>query len=173
MVNVSVFNGKRLGWVNEPRLASFIATTNVYQVLTDPTGSRRFLCVEVLKPISEEPLEHKQIYAQLKEELESNAPDHLNKEEEKALQKHNKAYYRQSLLEDVFHCCFRRPLDTEKGIWLTTAEIFQIMRKFNSAALRDISARQLSLRLSAMGFFAKHTSFGNRYYVFNLLATKE
>lgn len=173
MVNVSVFHGKRLGWVNESRLASFIATTNVYQVLTDPTGSRRFLCVEVLKPISEEPLEHKQIYAQLKEELESNAPDHLNKEEEKALQKHNKAYYRQSLLEDVFHCCFRRPLDTEKGIWLTTAEIFQIMRKFNSAALRDISARQLSLRLSAMGFFAKHTSFGNRYYVFNLLATKE
>lgn len=173
MVTVPVFHGKRLGWVNEPRLASFIATTNVYQVLTDPTGSRRFLCVEVLKPISEEPLEHKQIYAQLKEELESDAPDHLNKEEEKALQKHNKAYYRQSLLEDVFHCCFRRPLDTEKGIWLTTAEIFQVMRKFNSAALKDVSARQLSLKLSAMGFFAKHTSFGNRYYVFNLLATKE
>ena len=70
MVNVPVFRGKRLGWVNESRLASFIATTNVYQVLIDSTGSRRFLCVEVLKPISEEPLEHKQIYAQLKEEPE-------------------------------------------------------------------------------------------------------
>ena len=65
MVNVPVFRGKRLGWVNEPRLASFIATTNAYQVLTDPTGSRRFLCVEVVKPIPEEPLEHKQLYAQL------------------------------------------------------------------------------------------------------------
>lgn len=83
------FAAKRLGWVNESRLASFIATTNVYQVLIDSTGSRRFLCVEVLKPISEEPLEHKQIYAQLKEELKSGAPDYLNKEEEKALQKHN------------------------------------------------------------------------------------
>ena len=51
MVNIPVFRGKRLGWVNEPRLASFIATTNSYQVLTDPTGSRRFLCVEVVKPI--------------------------------------------------------------------------------------------------------------------------
>lgn len=83
MVNVPVFRGKRLGWVNEPRLASFIATTNAYQVLTDPTGSRRFLCVEVVKPIPEEPLEHKQLYAQLKEELESGAPDYLSREEEK------------------------------------------------------------------------------------------
>lgn len=173
MVNVPVFRGKRLGWVNESRLASFIATTNVYQVLIDSTGSRRFLCVEVLKPISEEPLEHKQIYAQLKEELKSGAPDYLNKEEEKALQKHNKAYYRQSLLEDVFHCCFRHPLETEKGIWLTTAEIFQVMRKFNSAALKEVSARQLGLKLSAMGYMAKHTSFGNRYYVFNLSAEKK
>ena len=173
MVNVPVFRGKRLGWVNESRLASFIATTNVYQVLIDSTGSRRFLCVEVLKPISEEPLEHKQIYAQLKEELKSGAPDYLSREEEKVLQKHNKTYYRQSLLEDVFHCCFRHPLEMEKGIWLTTAEIFQVMRKFNSAALKDVSARQLSLKLSAMGFMAKHTSFGNRYYVFNLLAAKK
>ena len=30
MVNVPVFRSKRLGWVNESRLASFIATTNVY-----------------------------------------------------------------------------------------------------------------------------------------------
>ena len=88
------------------------------------------------------------------------------------MQKQNKAYYRQSLLEDVFHCCFRHPLETEKGIWLTTAEIFQVMRKFNSAALKEVSARQLGLKLSAMGYMAKHTSFGNRYYVFNLLAEK-
>lgn len=173
MVNIPVFRGKRLGWVNEPRLASFIATTNSYQVLTDPTGSRRFLCVEVVKPISEKPVEHKQLYAQLKEELKSGAPDYLSREEEKVLQKHNKTYYRQSLLEDVFHCCFRHPLEMEKGIWLTTAEIFQVMRNFNSAALKDVSARQLSLKLSAMGFMAKHTSFGNRYYVFNLLAAKK
>lgn len=168
MVNVPVFRSKRLGWVNESRLASFIATTNAYQVLTDPTGSRRFLCVEVVKVISEEPLEHKQIYAQLKEELKAGAPDYLNREEEKALQKHNKAYYCQSLLEDVFYCCFRRPLETETGVWLTTAEIYQVMRKFNSAALKDVSARQLGFRISAMGFMAKHTYRGNRYYVMHV-----
>ena len=30
-----------------PRLASFIGTTNQKNLLSDPTGSRRFLCVEV------------------------------------------------------------------------------------------------------------------------------
>lgn len=47
------------------------------------------------------------------------------------------------------------------------------MRKFNSAALKEVSARQLGLKLSAMGYMAKHTSFGNRYYVFNLSAEKK
>ena len=168
MVNIPIFRGKRLGWINENRLASFIATTNSYQILTDPTGSRRFLCVEVLHPISDEPLEHKQIYAQLKAELEAGKPDFLNSEEEKLLQKHNKAYYRQSPLEDVFYNCFRQPLETEKGIWLSASEIYNILHRFNSSALKDTSVRFLSLRLPAMGFFAKHSMYGNRYYVVNL-----
>lgn len=171
MTSIPVYHGKRLGWENEPRLASFIATTNSYQILTDPSGSRRFLCVEVLKPISEQPLEHKQLYAQLKTELESGEPDYLSREEEKLLQAQNKSYYRQSPLEDVFYNCFRRPLESEKGIWLTAAEIYKVLHRFNSAALKDVSARQLSLRLSAMGFCPKHSAYGNRYYVLNLLVS--
>ena len=171
MVNVPVYHGQRLGWESEPRLASFIATTNSYQILTDPTGSRRFLCVEVLKPISEQPLEHKQVYAQLKAELTNGEPDYLNREEEKLLQEQNKAYYRQSPLEDVFYSCFCHPPKMEKGIWLTAAEIYKVLHRFNSAALRDISARQLSSRLTAMGFFAKHSSYGNRYYVQSILTS--
>lgn len=168
MVNIPIFRGRRLGWVNENRLASFIATTNSYQILTDPTGSRRFLCVEVLQAISEEPLEHKQIYAQLKAELEAGKPDFLNHEEEQLLQQHNKAYYRQSPLEDVFYNCYRRPMEAEKGIWLTAAEIYNTLHRFNSSAMKDTSVKQLTSHLPAMGFFAKHSMYGNRYYVVNL-----
>ena len=168
MVNIPIFRGKRLGWVNENRLASFIATTNCYQILTDPTGSRRFLCVEVLHAISEEPLEHKQIYAQLKAELKAGKPDFLNHEEEQLLQQHNKAYYRQSPLEDVFYNCYRRPMEAEKGIWLTAAEIYNTLHRFNSSAMKDTSVKQLTSHLPAMGFFAKHSMYGNRYYVMNL-----
>ena len=165
MMSVPVYRGKRLGYVTEPRLASFIATTNSRQLLSDPTGSRRFLCVEVTRMISEEHIEHKQLYAQLKQEVMNGERDYLNKEEEKEMQRRNKAYYRQSPLEDVFHACFRHPDPEEEGRWLTAAEMFRLMNKRNASALRGISAKQLSFRLRAMGFKPRHTDHGNFYHV--------
>ena len=165
MLSVPVYRGKRLGYVTEPRLASFIATTNSQQILSDPTGSRRFLCVEVTDMISNDPIEHKQLYAQLKQEVLSGERDYLNKEEEKEVQRRNKAYYRQSPLEDVFHACFRHPNSEEKGQWYTAAEMFHMMNKRNASALRGISAKQLSYRLTTMGFKPKHTLHGNCYHV--------
>ena len=165
MMSVPVYRGKRLGYVTEPRLASFIATTNSRQILSDPTGSRRFLCVEVTDMISNESIEHKQLYAQLKQEVLAGERDYLNKEEEKEVQRRNKAYYRQSPMEDVFHACFRRPKPEEDGDWMTAAEIFRLMTKHNASALRGISAKQLSYRLTAMGFKPKHTMRGNFYHV--------
>ncbi len=58
------------GLSNLPRTASFIATSNRRDLLTDPTGSRRFICMEVDKKIDCSPIDHAQIYAQLKEEIE-------------------------------------------------------------------------------------------------------
>ena len=165
MMSVPVYRGKRLGYVTEPRLASFIATTNSRQILSDPTGSRRFLCVEVTDMIPNEAIEHKQLYAQLKQEVLDGERDYLNKEEEKEVQRRNKAYYRHSPLEDVFHACFRRPKPEEEGVWLTAAEIFRLMNKRNASALRGISAKHLSFRLIAMGFKPRHTMYGNCYHV--------
>ena len=168
MMSVSVYRGKRLGYVTEPRLASFIATTNSREILSDPTGSRRFLCVEVAHMIPEETIEHKQLYTQLKQEVLHGERDYLNKEEEKEMQRRNKAYYRQSPLEDVFHACFRHPTHTEEGDWLTASEMFRMMNRCNASALRGISAKQLSFRPTAMGFKPKHTVNGNRYYVVHI-----
>jgi predicted P-loop ATPase len=165
MLTVPVYCGKRLGYVTEPRLASFIATTNSRQILCDVTGSRRFLCVEVKQTIGDEALEHKQLYAQLKQELMNGERDYLTKDEEKELQRRNKKFYRQSLLEDVFFACFRVLEDEGEGCWLTAAQLFQIMVKRNPAALRGITAKQLSYRLSGLGLKHKHTNHGNYYWV--------
>lgn len=165
MMSVPVYRGKRLGYVTEPRLASFIATTNSRQILSDPTGSRRFLCVEVTRMISEEPIEHKQLYAQLKQEVLNGERDYLNKDEEKAIQRRNKVYYCQSPLEDVFHACYRHPEADEEGQWFTAAEMFRQMNKRNASALRGVTAKQLSYRLTAMGFKPRHTDHGNVYHV--------
>ena len=165
MMSVPVYRSKRLGYVTEPRLASFIATTNSRQILSDPTGSRRFLCVEVTRMISEERIEHKLLYAQLKQEVLDGERDYLNKEEEKEVQCRNKAYYRQSPLEDVFYAHYRRPNVDAEGEWFTAADMFRILSKKNPSALRGISAKQLSFRLTAMGFKPKHTDHGNFYHV--------
>ena len=165
MMSVPGYRGKRLGYVTEPRLASFIATTNSRQILSDPTGSRRFLCVEVTDMIPNEAIEHKQLNAQLKQEVLDGERDYLNKEEEKEVQRRNKAYYRHSPLEDVFHACFRRPKPEEDGDWMTAAEMFRLMNKRNASALRGISAKHLSFRLIAMGFKPRHTMHGNCYHV--------
>lgn len=165
MLSVPVYRGKRLGYVTEPRLASFIATTNNPHILTDRSGSRRFLCVEVKQFISSEPLQHKQLYAQLKHELEAGLPTYLNKYEEAAWQRHNRKFYQESLLEDVFHSCFRLPENVAEGEWITAAHIFKIMVKHNSTALRGISAKRLSYHLRGLGLESKHTQYGNVYRI--------
>ena len=148
-----------------PRIASFIGTSNQKELLTDTTGSRRFLCVEVKQFISSEPLQHKQLYAQLKHELEAGLPTYLNKYEEAAWQRHNRKFYQESLLEDVFHSCFRLLENVAEGEWLTAAHIFKIMVKHNSTALRGVSAKRLSYHLRGMGLESKHTQYGNVYRI--------
>lgn len=165
MVSVPIYRGKRLGYVTEPRLASFIATTNSRQILCDVSGSRRFLCVEIQEYITEKPIEHKQLYAQLKQELAKGLPDHLSKEEEKELQRHNKAFYRRSTLEDVFHSCYRLPRSDEKGQWFTSAEMFRVLNKHNAPALRGIAPTSLSRLLTVLGVRYKHTNHGNYFHV--------
>ena len=54
-----------------PRIASFIGTSNSRELLSDPSGSRRFICVLVEHPIDCTGIDHAQIYAQLKAELEN------------------------------------------------------------------------------------------------------
>lgn len=165
MVSVPIYRGKRLGYVTEPRLASFIATTNSRQILCDVTGSRRFLCVEVKEYIAVEAIEHKQLYAQLKQELAEGMPDHLSKADEKELQRHNKSFYRRSTLEDVFHSCYRLPRADEKGQWFTSAEMFRVLTKHNAPALRGIAPTSLSRLLTGLGVRYKHTNHGNYFHV--------
>ena len=47
------------------RYASFIGTSNQKDLLTDPTGSRRFICIEVTDPIDTNvTIDYRQLYAQ-------------------------------------------------------------------------------------------------------------
>ena len=74
-------------------------------MLTDPTGSRRFICVVVEHPIDCEAIEHEQLYAQLKTAILSGQRYWFTKEEDQELQKSNLSFYRQGPVEDVLRAC--------------------------------------------------------------------
>ena len=118
------------------RYASFIGTTNETMPLTDPTGSRRFICVEVDGNIDfESAVDYGQLYAQLKYEVEEQRERYfLTKEEEQALMQHNLRYQKMNGLGEMLLSLFEKPMGTseeqpENGRWLSVKEI--------SARLKD------------------------------------
>lgn len=68
-----------------PRIASFIGTSNRKDLLTDPTGSRRFFCIEVKRKIDCTNLDINQVYAQLKTELSAGERYWFTSEEEQEI----------------------------------------------------------------------------------------
>lgn len=148
-----------------PRIASFIGTSNRKDLLTDPTGSRRFVCIEVKEKINCEGIEHNQIFAQLKFELAAGESYWFSEEEEHEIQEHNVAYYRRSSAEEVFYSVFRGAEAGEECCQLSLAEIFKRLKKQNPAAMKDANMIQLGQALIAAGVERKHTKYGNRYRI--------
>ena len=130
---------------NHRRYASFIGTTNESTPLTDPSGSRRFICVSVDGDIDfTTPIEYEQLYAQLEHEVSvQRLRYHLTREEEHALMDHNLQYQRISQLGEQLLTLFEKPEGTsttnpEGGKWMTLKEISARLKKaFKSAYQED------------------------------------
>lgn len=165
MAGLNIRKAYKKNFASLPRMASFIATSNVKELLTDPTGSRRFLCVEVNEKIDCSPLDYLQLYAQLKAELLSGSRYWFTSEEEQEIMEHNLSFYKTPVEEDVFRSCFRVPGEGEAGVLLSAAEIFQCLKKHNSAAMAGITAKAFSRVLTAMKVEKVHRSQGNVYRV--------
>ena len=148
-----------------PRIASFIGTSNQKELLTDTTGSRRFLCVEVKQKIDCSPIDHAQLYAQLKAELLAGEHYWFSMEEENEIQENNRIFYKQSPTQEIFYKCFRLPTDEKEGRLMTATEIFCRLQKKFPAALRGSNASQMGKTLQAIGVKRTHTRHGNAYLV--------
>ena len=148
-----------------PRIASFIGTSNEKSLLTDETGSRRFLCIEVEKPIDCSPIDYAQLYAQLKFELESGKRYWLSKEEEMEIQEHNRAFYRHSPEEEAFFKVFALPKDDEPCFKLTATDIFNQLQKRFPAVFRGANPRNFGKVMTKIGATKMHTMYGSIYLV--------
>ena len=165
MASLSLCKAYQKNYRSLPRIASFIGTSNRKDLLTDPTGSRRFICVVVEHPIDCKAIEYEQLYAQLKEEVLSGERYWFTKEEEQELQRNNLSFYRQGPVEDVLRSCYRSVEKGEECELLSAADIFQCLKKKNPAAMRGANPTSLAQILVTVGIERKHTKFGNVYRV--------
>ena len=151
-----------------PRIASFIGTSNREDLLVDRTGSRRFLCVSLDHAIDcVTPVEHEQLYAQLKAELLSGERSWFNKEEEQAIQQHNALFYKHIPEEEVFRLCFRFATQEDhpqKVLTLSATQLFERMKAAHPSVMRGMTAYSLSRILPQLGERV-HTAKGNVYRV--------
>ena len=148
-----------------PRIASFIGTSNQKELLTDTTGSRRFLCVEVKGKIDCTRPDYAQLYAQLKAELLAGERFWFTSEEEKEIQEHNRFFYKQSPEQDIFFRCFRLPKEGEEAMLLSPTEIFCRLQKKYPAAFRGSNVVNMGRMLIGLGVERVRTRYGSAYRV--------
>ena len=110
------------------RYTSFIGTTNKRKPLTDPTGSRRFVCVGVKGHIDyDDSLDHRQLFAQALYSFNHGERFWLNDDEIATLIKENEPYQQLYTLEEMIAETFRKPRPSEDVRWLSIDEIKEIL----------------------------------------------
>lgn len=111
------------------RYASFIATCNNYDLLTDPTGSRRFICIEISGTIDNStPINYEQLYAQASAALKMGERYWFTSEEEFSTTRNNEAFQQMPVEEQLFLQNFRAALPGEECEELSAIEILQYLQ---------------------------------------------
>ena len=113
------------------RYASFIGTSNLKDLLTDPSGSRRFICIEVTAPIDTNvTINYRQLYAQAMHDILKGERYWLDDADEAIVKQHNREFERTDLLEQLFQTHFRTAAEEEPNAeWMTAVEIFNTLQK--------------------------------------------
>ena len=144
-----------------PRIASFIGTSNSDALLSDPTGSRRFLCIEIDESIDvDTPIEYAQLYAQCTAMLERGARHHFTDEEVRDIELRNRGFRRSQPLEELFFAHYRLPREGEEPLLLSAAEIFDTLYAIDPRTMRGVNRQNFGAELRSFG--AVRTKIGNR-----------
>lgn len=147
------------------RYASFIGTSNHDEILRDPTGNRRYICVEVTEPIHiNKSIDYPQLYAQAKHLIMHGERYYLNDEDEALLKETNRKFEMETPLEQLFLTAFSKPNDD--GEWLTTTEIMATLKKlptFNKQ--KDLNPIKLGRTLIKLKINKERKSQGYVYFV--------
>ena len=151
-----------------PRRASFIATTNQADVLADPSGSRRFLGVELTGPIDvSTPPNYEQLYAQAMRALHQHQPYYFSQQETKVIAESNRKFSVKSAADHFFFDYFEPATSTTDGEWVSASAIFGYLKqKVGVSLLKPASISGFGRMLSNMPELQKRfTKYGSEYLV--------
>lgn len=138
------------------RYSSFIATCNNDDLLNDPTGSRRYLCVKITGMIDNNSwINYPQLYAQAVEALHRGEQYWFDVEHARKTTEANRDFDIQSTEEKLLLHYFE-PADSEKdGKWMSPTEIYLFIRNKSKLKLGNKG-------LNAFGRVLKKHSFSSR-----------
>ena len=156
------------GHVEEfPRLASFIATSNMDDILTDPSGNRRFIGVELTGPIdvSVKP-NYVQLFAQAMAAIRAGEKTYFDSVETALLMQSNRQFEVVPPIEQYFQMCFDLVEDESQGKYMSAAEIFDYLKKRIGSSLKIDSLMSFGRKLANIdGIKVKRFAKRKRYLV--------
>ena len=156
------------GHVEEfPRLASFIATSNMDDILTDPSGNRRFIGVELTGPIdvSVKP-NYVQLFAQAMAAIRAGEKTYFDSVETALLMQSNRQFEVVPPIEQYFQMYFDLVEDESQGKYMSAAEIFDYLKKRIGSSLKIDSLMSFGRKLANIeGIKVKRFATGKRYLV--------
>ena len=150
-----------------PRLASFIATSNMKDILSDPSGNRRFIGVELTGPIdvSVRP-NYQQLFAQALSALNNGEKSYFDAQQVKLIMKSNSQFEIIQPIDQYFLLYFELVENEKEGDYLTAAEIFDYLKKQIGSSIKVNSLMGFGRKLANMSEL-KHKRFadGMKYLV--------
>ncbi len=149
---------------DRPRYTSFVATTNNRHPLSDVTGSRRYICIEIPEGQyidNTGDIDYQQLYAQIVYEVcELKAPYWFNNDQVARIQEINLDYTDQKDMAEIVEACFRKPKEGEKVKSLNSKQILEQIRKEYPSVKSDHSTKiHLGYAMKDLGF--NHTERGH------------
>lgn len=148
------------------RYASFIGTSNHKDLLTDTSGSRRYIGVEVTGVIDVvRPIDYEQLYAQAMAALYHNERYWFDEKEEAILTEANQEFEQSPAIEQLFLVYYRAAEDEEEGEWLLAADLLQRIQKASKMKFSPGQVNYFGRILQRLGVKSYRKTRGVYYHV--------
>ena len=149
------------------RFASFIATTNNRRPLTDPTGSRRFVCIYADEIDNSGLINYDMLYAQLYTELQQGRRYWFEDEENARIMQHNEPFQQVINYEQMIALTYLAPEETsEEAAFVSLQLIMKRLEKlFPTFTVMKGTDVEIGKRLTKMGYQHKRSNKGSVFKV--------